>query len=221
VIVICPSCGTSYTHAVEERPSARSARCSRCAFTFPIPSGRSYRVDRGAPEAVPSALAERPEVGAIVAQGTVPAPRSAAPPVARPAPDLVIGMDDPALESSLGKTALRHDAGRPRQAMTYWVVADEVGASPVPEPRDRAAEPTPEPAIEQTSGQAIEPMAERAPRQNPRLVVALAGGAGMGMVCGAALAALADGSFRAGAAVGCASGIALVGGLLRWNKRTP
>ena len=236
MIVICPSCGTPYRHAAEERSSTRSARCSRCSFTFPLAGGRTYRVDGGTHDAQAAPSAERREVPAAAP------PRVALHPAARPAHDLAIGMDDPSLESSLGRTALRPESGEPRQAMTYWIVADEVApAASAPEgvkarlaasparpyalaegseagpdrvqPSERAMAPTLEPAAGAAS--------ERAPGRDSRVSLALAAGAGIGMVCGTAVAALADGPFWPAVAWGCVGGIALAGGLLRWNDRRP
>jgi hypothetical protein len=203
LIVICPSCGTPYSHAVEECSSAHSARCSRCTFTFPIPSGRAYRVGGGSSDtATPKPVA---------------APRSAPGKFARPVQDLAIGMDDPALAASLERTALRHEAGQPRQAMTYWVVADEAGEGSAPREAP-AREAEHERAAEQPSSElSFEP----APPARSHVAAAIAVGAGGGLVCGAAAAALAEMSFGIGAAVGCVSGVALAGGLLRWSKRRP
>ncbi|MBZ5638640.1 MAG: zinc-ribbon domain-containing protein [Acidobacteriia bacterium] len=236
MIVICPSCGTPYRHAAEERPSTRSARCSRCSFTFPLLGGRTYRVDGGTHDAQAVPNAERREVPAV-------APTRRAPqPVARPAHDLAIGMDDPSLEPSLARTALRAEAGEPRQAMTYWIVADELPpAASAPEragarlaaspetpyalAEGPGAGPDPVRPSERATGPAIEPAAEAASRRSPgresRVSLALAAGAGIGMVCGTALASLADGPFWPAAAWGCVCGIALAGGLLRWNDRKP
>jgi hypothetical protein len=208
VIVICPSCGTPYSHAREECSPARSATCSRCTFTFPIPSGRSYRVGDG--------------ISASDATKPVDAARSALPKAARPVPDLAIGMDDPALTASLGRTALKQEAGQPRKAMTYWVVASEAGAGDASrEAQAREAE-----ALEAEHERAEAPRPselsfEPAPPVRSRAALAIAAGAGGGLVCGAAAAALAEMSFGIGAAVGCVSGVALAGGLLRWNKRRP
>jgi hypothetical protein len=129
-------------------------------------------------------------------------------------------MDDPALTASLERTALRHEAGQPRQAMTYWVVADEAGeGSASREAPARAAEH--ERAAEQPSSELSFEPAPPAPPARSRVAAAIAVGAGGGLVCGAAAAALAEMSFGIGAAVGCVSGVALAGGLLRWSKRRP
>jgi hypothetical protein len=201
VIVICPSCGTPYSHASEEHLSARSARCSRCTFTFPIPSGRSYRVEAG------RSLAAEP----------FPAPchPGDTPRVATTATELAIGMDDPALTTSLGKTALQQEAGKPRQAMTYWVVADGTrGTSPSGE--------APAPEAEHGS-EGKDPLSELsfepAKPSRPRTALALAAGALGGMALGGAVVAAVGESLPIGAAVGCVSGIALAGGWIQWSRR--
>jgi hypothetical protein len=225
VIVICPSCGTPYSHAVEERSSARIARCSRCSFTFPMPGARSYRIEEASLEAVSRAGGERRGVPVTVKH--TPAPESTAAPLVRPAGNLAIGMDDPTLESRLERTVLEQNEGQPRRAMTYWVMSDDGPEAPSA-PQDselRAATPAPASSVENEeatveAGAGIEPWmvpTEGTPAQ--RAVLTLVSGAGAGIAWGAAMAAVADGSMWRGAAIGFTCGVALAGGVLGWRAR--
>ncbi len=139
MIVICPSCGTTYRHATGVPPEGSRARCSRCEDVFPLTDHRSYRVTAwagvaGEPPGAPLARAVRAPVvlagsaSAVPARGPVAAGR-----------DLSFGMDDPALAADLRRTALNAEAGADRRPVTWWVApSEEPSATP---PRDRDGTP--------------------------------------------------------------------------------
>ena len=219
MIVICPSCSTPYHHAVEEKSSARIARCSRCSFTFPMPLGRSYRIESGPRETAGSAR---------LAPWPAPAPLDAEAPVMPSLSDLEIGMDDPSLRPSLERTALTQEAGQPRQAMTYWLMAESGEEDEVPsdgkglaEAGSLAKRPAASSArVASRRGSGAEAF-ETPPRRPRHPAVTLALGAGAGLTWGAAVAAFAELPLGSALIGGCACGLVLTGGVIAWNARKP
>jgi len=223
VIVICPSCGTPYHHAVEERSSARIARCSRCSFTFPMPLGRSYRIESGSGETAASARLE--SWPAPVTLAPAPAPFDAEAQVVPSLSGLEIGMDDPSLRPSLERTALTQEGGQPRQAMTYWLMAEDGADDEVPSDGEGLAEPAspgerPDAADARgASSRGLEAEESEPPRRPRHPAVTLALGAGAGVTWGAAVAAFAELPLGSALIGGCACGLVLTGGVIAWNVR--
>jgi hypothetical protein len=222
VIVICPSCGTPYHHAVEERSSARIARCSQCSFTFPMPLGRSYRIESGSREEVASARVAPWPAPATLAPA--PAPFDAETTVAAKLSGLEIGMDDPSLRPSLERTALTQEGGQPRQAMTYWLLAEGGADGESPSDVESLAEAAPTGerlhAADERVAAGRGPQAEASQPRRPRHpAVTLALGAGAGVTWGAALAAFAELPLASALVGGCACGLLLTGGVIAWNVR--
>ena len=226
MIVICPSCGTPYHHAVEERPSARVARCSRCSFTFPMPLGRSYRIESGPRET--AASARLAAWSAPVTVAPAPAPFDEEKQVVPGLPGLEIGMDDPSLRPSLERTALTQEGGQPRQAMTYWLMAEDGADDEAPSDGEGLAEAvSPGDRPDAADARAAPSRGSRAeasepPTRRPRHpAVALALGAGAGVTCGAAVAAFAELPLGSALIGGCACGLVLTGSVIAWNARKP
>ncbi len=222
MIVICPSCGTPYHHAVEERASAHTARCSQCSFTFPMPLGRSYRIESGSREGVASARVA--PWSASAAPAPSPAPFDAEATVTANLSGLEIGMDDPSLRPSLERTALTQDGGQPRQAMTYWLLAEGGADGESPSDADKLAETAPtgerlHAADERVAADRGPQAGASEPRRPRRPAVTLALGAGAGVTWGAALAAFAELPLGSALIGGCACGLLLTGGVIAWNVR--
>ncbi len=191
-----------------------------------MPLGRSYRIAGATPDAAATA---RLEPFLLQANASAPpAPSSA--PAGEGAAALAIGMDDPSLRPSLERTALSHDAGQPRQAMTSWVMADdgeaaggppddaEIGGVPLSDAPWEEPDEAPSPAATQAIERPCGPEAPE-PARPTRPAVALVLGAGAGVTWGTAVAAFAELPFGPAAFVGCACGLVLTGGLIAWTAR--
>jgi hypothetical protein len=168
--------------------------------------GRSYRIEDAPIELAQAVRPDREPVPAIAVPCLA---RPQADPASRPPSDLAIGMDHPGLKTSLERTALSPpQSGAQRPVMTYWVVADDqADTKPAQAPRTAPA------------------VAEELPRPSPpvpHFPLALASGAAIGMMGGAAVMAVASpAGWPAWAAVatGGVLGIVVAWSMERWNVR--